>query len=396
MVDLKQWILGSRAVGVEFELSGDEIRWRAKVLRFRNGNIEQGSGYSSENSSFDKLKLPRSPLVLLVNGKNVIAKKVPLADDFSMLSRVIPASRQKEFVYQLYPIDEKYAWIVLVLKVDLDRLLELVQSSRCFIEGIWLGMLAVETIFPVIESIPSRLYAGSCTLQVEANHLVDVVNEGGQAIYSLKGGESIASEHIPAYTAAILYFSQIGPGILYRYFPVYRSNSFKYHRIFKLLAVSTLLLVSCILFVNNLVGNKRSEELEKYKKQIGMNQNLLVVMDSLERKQQEYNNYILSKGLTEESYFAYYIDRVAGLVPEGMRLFSLQVNVPKRKVKEGEIIEYRQRDLLIKGITPSAGEVDLFLKKLQAEKWVTRINYHDYSAREGRGMFTINLEFNKD
>ena len=219
MVDLKQWILGSRAVGGEFELSGEEIRWRAKVLRFRNGNIEQGPGYSSENSSFDKLNLPRSPLVLLVNGKNVIAKKVPFSDDFSMLSRVIPASRQKEFVYQLYPIDEKYAWIVLVLKTDLDRLLEILKSSRCFVEGIWLGMLTIETILPVIESISSRLYAGSYTLQVEANHLVDVVHEGGEAVYSLKGGERVDSGYIPAYTAAVLYFSQAGSGILYHYYP---------------------------------------------------------------------------------------------------------------------------------------------------------------------------------
>ena len=383
-------------MGVEFELSGEEICWKAKVLRFRNGNIEQGPGFSSENSSFDKLKLPHSPLVFLVNGKNVIVNKVPFSDDFSMLSRVIPASRQKEFVYQLYPIDEKYVWIVLVLKTDLDRLLEFVKSSRCYVEGIWLGMLAIETILPAIESISSRLYAGNYTLHVEASHLIDVVHENGEAVYLLKGGDRIVSGYIPAYTAAVLYFSQVGSGILYHYYPSCKSDSFKFYRGFKLLLASSILLVSSVLLVNNQVADKRRMELERYQKQIGTNQNLLVVMDSLENKKQEYGNYISSKGLTEGSYFAYYIDRVAGLVPSGIRLFSLQVNIPKRKVKEGELIEYRQGDLLIKGITPSAGEVDLFLKKLQAEKWVARINYHDYSVREGHNMFTINLEFNRD
>lgn len=346
-------------IGLEVELSGKEARWKGIKLRLRGDNISHDECYTPEIGTLQAIPLKRMPVVLAFTGENVIVKRVQAADEFTMLSRLMPVSRQEDFFYQIDPAGEDgYCRAVLIRKADIEQVLEALRPSGCFIVDITPGESAID-----------------------------------RAAHFLKTDEGIAPAFFTAYAAALSFFMDGDHSRFYRFFPRYRMNDYAYYRKFKFFLVGGSILLAGIFTINLIVSRSQNDKLTRYMKQAGTTRALLEEMDRINAKRAEYAGYIVEKGLGEESRHAFYCDRIACLTPDGIRLTRLEIETPGRKIKENEEIQYRERTILISGTASSPVDVDQFMKEMLKEEWVEKIVHHDYSTVEGKNLFHVELRF---
>jgi hypothetical protein len=337
------------------ELSGEGERWKGIRLHLRGENILPDEYYTPETGTLQTLPLKNMPVVLALTGENVIVKEVREADEFTMLSRVMPISRQEEFFYRIDPAGDGYRRVVLARKADIEALLEALRPSGCFIVDVIPGVVAIERVVTLLE--PEN---------------------------------PVTPAFLPAYAAALSFFMEEDRSPFYRFFPRYKANSHAYHRKFRFLLAGGAIVMAGLFTANLALSRSWKGKLERYIERAGTSQGLLEEVDRVTAKSKEYAGYIAEKGLSEGSRHAFYCDRIACLTLDGMRFTRLEIE-PPRKVKENEEIRYTENTILLSGVASSPVEVDRFMKDILDEKWVERIVHHDYSTGERGNLFHIEI-----
>jgi Tfp pilus assembly protein PilN len=346
-------------IGLEVNITGKERRWKGVMLRLQGDRIFIDRYYAPETDTPRSIPLKKCPVVLALTGENVITKKVREADEFTMLSRVIPISRQEEFFYRIDPAEEGYRRVLLVRKRDIEQLLDVLRPTRCFIEEILSGEIVDERVVELLEP-----------------------------------DETVVPGFLPAYAAALSFFMREEEVSFYHFFPRYKGNSHAYYRKFKVLFAGTLLLLSILFAINHGISRAQNRKLERYIEQAGANRTLVEELDKIIARCKECSVFIAEKRLGEGSYHAFYCDRIARLTPDKTRLTRLEINPPGRKIKEDEEISYQERTILISGVTSTPTDVDRFMKALLNEPWVEKIARHDYTTGENGNLFHIEIQYN--
>ena len=97
-------------------------------------------------------------------------------------------------------------------------------------------------------------------------------------------------------------------------------------------------------------------------------------------------------GILKNAFLSYYVQEIAGSIPNEIILNSLVVNPNNKKIKNFEKIIFETNTILIEGDSKSSIPLNDWVKNLKKQDWLLKIEILDYNIkRKESGEFILKL-----
>lgn len=355
-------------------------------FRNRNNKLE----LIATGTSLEKPELPASllknkvPLVLVINGRGVIVKKISLTETAEqkpeeVIHRNLPAVNLDDFFAQLYRQSDQSAFIALCRKEQVNQILAGLIHAKYEIADVLLGAPAIIGLQPLwrnFNTLPASLHRAELSnnlldtlgaLPAEPVGPVKIESLQFEAVYTLgfAGGLSYLLRRRIADNC---------PGGLQDFYARHtEKNKF---RILTLVVVGIafVLAIGNVLFYTTYFdrNNKLETELSVY-------QGKYEQVNQLLENYQQNKALIENAGILNRNRLSEYADRIGKTLPDDVVLCDLYFN-PRRDSGESEdsLITFSNKSLILKGNCSKSFIVNEWINVLKMQKFIKQVNLEKF------------------
>jgi Tfp pilus assembly protein PilN len=398
------------ATGVEIVLLPDGAIDINVVVLKRNKSILSSEKQLQNISNFSELAKnidAKLPIVLIVNGKGIIHRKVSYSDNdtpTTLLNKVLPNANVNEFYIQQETINTSQTFVSVVrASVINDLIAEFEKNNLPNIVGCLLGPFVVNTLLPLIDTniITNELLTFSnYQLQIRENKISDVlisdVNFNTNEIHV--GDKPVPSKLLIAFGAALFYFIGNDKGISNSQLIDNIKEEYKQKQKFYFLGWTLLVTTLSILIINYLVFNHYWTKNNELNTQLVLNQSALQKYNALKIDFSQKKDFLEQNGLLENSKTSYYVDQLAASLPNSIQWTDVNFYPLKKKEADDETNSFLFENKIIR-ITGNCNhntELNDWMKDIKKKSWITSVellNYKQDDAKED-GLFLIEIKLN--
>ena len=128
-------------------------------------------------------------------------------------------------------------------------------------------------------------------------------------------------------------------------------------------------------------------------------QGIATMQNELNLLQSDLNvkrQFIQQNNVPANFAFAFYADRLAAYVSEGIELSELSVCPVINKVKEDKVILFQSNVLRVVGTAPNSAAFSEFLEKINKSTWVNKLKkqVYIYNKENDNADFEIEIQLN--
>jgi Tfp pilus assembly protein PilN len=407
---LENIISGKLAAGIEVVLLSDgshEIN--LVILKKEKSTLvaEQQRLGIKNVAELSGLILPKTPIILLLNGKGIIHKKVTITDndtDTTLISKVFPNANVNEFNIQRTYINPSQAFISLIRKELLDKVIDefkinnLTAIYQCF-----LGPFTINHLLPIINERlidNEQLSIGNYQLQIREQQITDItiVESKSDLFPILIGMDNVPQKLVLAFAGAFSYFVGNLKGVGDSATINYLAEEVKQRQKFEFRAMVLLVTTFIVLTVNYIIFNYYWNKSNELSPQLTQNEASLKQYAFLKKEYEQKKILLETNGLLENSRTSYYADRITSDMPSSILLTEMNVHPLKKKKanEEREGFFFETKTITISGKSKQSTELNNWMKELKKKDWieqVTLVNYKQESEKDN-GLFLIELKLN--
>jgi hypothetical protein len=392
---------GRKVAGVHFTILEDEF-WQAEVIILEQKRklihtIKQSKGISSLDV-FSSLVPTGIPLCISVDGKGVIHRVVHFQKEASPVLHIFPNANPADFIEQIQPIDNEHSFVSVIRSETLEKLVTNFSQRGYFIYQVCLGPFALNFVWHLLDlnkpelMIKSYIIAQSTGIiqSIDISENSELTNES----YRL-ADELLDADQILPYSSAISFFSDGEAGFE---FPEIKNingkNEFLYSRFFKIGGIGIIGFLFIALLINFLLFDHYSRLFNASSLQYKSGLELISKMEELGRQVNLKEKIIEDNGLSENSHFSFYADRLAAVLPSQITLKRMEINPMPSKPKQDKELVFKHHCIRISGTCMMSIMLDTWLKILKKESWIRGIEILQYKQDNGQiqGEFIIQLE----
>lgn len=376
------FIRGNYAIGVQVSFRGNNQNCIYHIIC-----VKKSSGKVSitkqiiEIESLEELVkyIPKNtPVVICIDGKNLIHKFIPEDVGEKGLDFVLPNAKKDDFYVQTSLINDG-SYISVIRKAVVDDILEKFNQISIIPALVYFG--------PFILSYTTFLFNEHVNIKSEfwefsASNQGVVYNQQGsfEGGFNFMNGENIREFCLPAYSLAVAYLADIDvPEIE---ISSHLKEEFQFKRAVWLGGWFFLVLVFALLLINFLIYSNFNEKYQKINNLIQQNQSLLNRNDELKKSYTEKRRFIERSGLTETSRLSYYADRIARIVPDSLQFTSIQIAPINDKIRSDKPIVFEETVILISGKCSNSRYFNVWKDLLKEENWVETIQINQFGQEE--------------
>jgi Tfp pilus assembly protein PilN len=387
-------------VAVEVVFGTAESREFQHVTVKRSGSkldIKQVGTAVESLAELKKQTGTQQPLVLVLNGKGIIHKKVNAkGNDAAMLNEVLPNAQLEDFGVQQY-FSDPHTFVSIVRKTVLDTILQ---------ECTALGFRVVEVVLGAfsLSSIKSFVAPNEDELHI-AQHQLSFSN-GLPETYATseikqQGNYKIDQEELPA-----IVMTAFAAGFEHLFLPSAKSTvdhaalvvnrkEQKQKKIFELAGWSVLIFFFSLLLANLFVNEHYTEKQNTLNQELGENENKLAQLSSLKEQVNKKAAFIESSGLRQSTKLSWYSDQIALSVPQRIQLTNMELSPLMQKIKEKEQINFNSNVIRLSGVAEQSTILNDWIKTLKNNEWVSDvdINYNRTNT-SSPGKFQLKIKMN--
>jgi len=392
------FIKGKKAGGLVYKiLPNGNISFSIVIAKLEKGNISIESGQTNIDDPKDVLKFIGSqiPLVILVDGKGVIHRKVEKSDGPEWLRTVLPNANKEDFFVQHCEASENSVFVSIarkdLLKCITDELINLGLKPV----DLLLGPFCVEQIIPFLDIKNNELKIDEYKLIVEENKIIDYsANDNSEVQSEIRmGDENIEADKLLPFAAAFRYFFHLpilgnDENMLAKI-----KDDFLWGRFFKMAGLSALIFSFSLLLVNFLLFDHFNKNYQDVSAIFESNKVIIREADSLKISLQKRKAFMTKAGLLGQTKFSFFADRLASKMPSGINLNMLSFNPIVKKINESEKIGFAEQRIIIKGNSTDSYKINSWIKEIRTENWVKDVTLENYSQPPDRsyGQFELNV-----
>lgn len=381
----RQYLVKSEVFVVEacYEESG--LVYYYTYLKNKNNKLS----VNSTNSS-DKLEFPgevtknKTPLVLILNGKGVILKKVNLndenADSFETLIRNnLPAINVDDFYIQLYRQENSSCFISLCRRDLLDNITSQFSKANQDLANVFIGAPSILGLQPLWSKFNSLLL--TCQRIELTNGFLDVINsENTKEKEKIQIEDlTVSSDHALGLAGGLAYFTQRSltennNSVLDDFQVKHReTNQFRFLTMM-VVAIAFVLAITNVFFYTSYFdkNNKLDTELAVY-------QGKYEQINQLLNDYQENKDLIEDAGVLSKNKLSEYADRIGKTLPDEVVLSELYFN-PKEEKDESEdsLMTFSNKELILRGNCEKSFIVNEWLSVLKMQKFIKEVNLEKF------------------
>lgn len=350
--------------------------------------------YSQEGlTSFDEIdvKPEKYPTILCIQGLGLVQRM--MNGSYADIKQNIPNINTDEYLIELDETNQDEKLVALCRKEQVESILGEDIFQRIPLHGVSLGFIGISKylqLFP--NEVNSFVFEGN-TIHVKDNRILEIQkNKTETAPDYLFAGKKRKASEILALAAGLTYFT----GKTWNTFqmPVIkekikeytaaRLSSFILYYLGAFMFV--LLLVNFLLFDHY---NSKRNQLEIESRGIATLENEINLLQADLRVKRQF---IQQNNVPENFAFAFYADRLASYVPEGIGFTELSVCPVINKVKEDKVIGFQCNTLRVIGNATNSTPFSLFLEKINKSSWVKKLDKQVYNYNNANDNADFELE----
>lgn len=386
-------INGNKAAGVHCFINTDgSVVYDVVIVKAQSNNkhivIKNKQLFSVEEVVKATQKLP---ILVSLDGKGILHKKTRIFEESDYIGQVFPGISINQFCIQEYRSGFGEIFLSVCRSDQLELILSDFQKSGVFIVNVLLGPFSLESI-----EIENGFYSGRNSITFTEGRVTGI-ERSNEEPQSLTFSQSVLmGDSVIAYSNAVSYFNAISnikiSGI--------EINSLKknyiFEKSFRLGTAVSLLLIFVILAINFYYFNffkKQQEELDfklKYSSELSRK------LENLGAEYQLKEQLIKKSGILDKTRVSFYLDQLLQIMPNNIKLRSINYQPIGHKVKENEEIGYETKIITILGVAESGVAVNNWLRSITSLSWVIANSLEKYSQEEFNvpGEFEIIITIN--
>lgn len=380
----KKYHIKNEVCALEVQYNDSQITYNYVILKNTGKKLE----IVQKGSLKDDLELPKQvlklklPLVLVLNGKGVIVKKVNVLEGEFELKRLIedniPALNLNDLMVQVYMQSDNTAFVCFCRKDIVNGLINELVKSKYDVVNVLIGassILGMKPFWNDLNCIPSTLQLIELRNgQIES--LIPITKE----VSSIKIGDLILDkENTLAFSAGVSYLTQrkIVQNADKSFDKIYNDhidrNKLKVLTLL-LVAMAFLMAVTNVIFYTNYFdkNNKLEAELGVYQSKHDQINQLLSAYESKK-------SLIENAGLLNKNKLSEYADKIGECLPQEVILNQLYFNPLKESESKDSLIEFKAKHLTIKGNCNKSLIINDWLNVLKMQDFVKEVNLQKFT-----------------
>jgi Tfp pilus assembly protein PilN len=343
------------------------------------------------------------PIIIIINGKGVIHRKVDVHENDSstmLLNKILPNASANEFVIQKTVLNSTQAFISVIRLNSLTEILnQLITNKMTSIAGCSLGPFAINDLLPLISTDAinnENIVIGNYQLQVREQQITEIntatLSDNKNIVV---GNESIPEKSLIAFATALSYFTGNDNGILNSIQVNNLKEEFYQKQKFEVRGWAVLAVTFLILMINYFVFNNYWSKNNAMNAQLTLTQSALQRYEKLKTEFAQKKEFLEQNGLLDHSRTSYYADQLAGNLPASIQWTGLNIHPLKKKKAsdETETLFFENKLISISGNCQRSTDLNDWMKEIKKQTWVKDVTLVDYKQENAKedGVFLMEI-----
>lgn len=388
----KKHLVKSEICAVEACFNDEGVMYYYTHLKNKNNKLD----LSETGSCINVPELPKAieknkvPLLLIVNGKGVILKKINTGEDSQtdaaeLIRQNLPAINADEFYIQLYKQNDTSAFIALCRKEQVDQELSRLKNKKYDIAGVLLGAPAIIGLQPLwanYNTIATSLHSAELT-----NGFLDVLslNKNAENETLKIEGLMLPSQHTLGFAGGFSYLLQrkIAENINIEITHIASQHNEKNK--LRFLMISIVVLAFTLAIVNVLFYTSYFDKNNKLETELSVYQGKYEQINKLLNDYQKNKSLIENAGVLNKNKLSEYGDKIGKTLPDEVVLSELYFN-PKKDNDENEdsLVTFDTKHLVLKGNCSKSFIVNEWVNVLKMQKFIKDVSLERFTySNEG-------------
>jgi hypothetical protein len=370
-------------------------------LRLKKGIVtilqqEQSTSLAALPALLEK----RTPVVLVVEGKGVLHRKVKGATEGStegLVQEIFPNIKADDLFIQRYAGHDDTAFISVARRQLILDLLEALSGHGIAVADVSFGPFIASSLFSIVGTENDHFVLDDAVLHVQDGAIVEMVSGGGSAGNFRFGEDEVSASTVVAYAAALNFFTHVCQldkvgqwnDIIHA-----RRKHWENDVIFKNASVAVAVFFFAVLFLNAAFYFQLFTQNQALSDDHGVNIKVVKELSALKTEVERNQTVITTAGWMRKVPVWFYADRLAATIPEGIRLTELDIYPLDEKVereKHRKVFEYTK--ISVSGICAKPVILNEWLRAVRKIQWVGKIadQTYNYKEREKNGYFNFSI-----
>lgn len=382
----KKYFVKSEVCAVEVCYADQGTKYHCTTLRGKNNKLE----VIQTQSIHDSLVLPDSisknkiPLVIILNGKGIIIKKITLGEnseeDFKVIIKQnLPAIRIDDFYAQIFKQGDHSAFISLCRKEQVNNVIVDLKNKKHDLAAILIGapsVIGLQPLWSNFNALETSLHLIELT-----NGVVDTIStQDSTQIKTIKIDDlAFGSEYTLGFAGGLSYLMQR---------PIAENNSETLSFIedrhieknkFRFLMISAVVVAFTVAIVNVLFYTSYFDKNNKLETELSVYQGKYEQINQLLSDYQKNKGLIENAGVLNRNKLSEYADKIGKTLPDEVILSDLYFN-PKKDDDENadSLVKFENKILVLKGNCSKSFIVNEWINVLKMQNFIKAISLEKF------------------
>lgn len=396
----RSYLIKSSVCSVEYISTEQGCDMFYAVLQSKKNALELiEKGYSTDVATVTAvIAKQKAPLVISINGKGVILKKIIFSENDSLeLNNLVrqhfPSLNTTDFYIQFYKNTNNTGHLAICRKEMLDDILKQFATTKTEIVNVFIGPL-VSNALSLLTASYNRISSSLFQLNLvngEVNEIVPVNVDTEEELVFDK--VKVPSAQLISFAAGFSYLTLQNPydsdnaELTGFYSKHLESNKIRYTVAVMVIIIFVISGVNSFFFFQKFEENTKLEvELNLYESK---NSQITQLLENYQKKK----NLIEQSGIFENKKVSVYADKLASTLPQEILLRELYFN-PENETEEDSLVSFRSNELIIKGNCNKSLLLNEWVNVLKSQAFVKTINLESfiYNSEGHLPNFVLKLE----
>lgn len=394
----KRFLTKSTVCGLEIILNDSGYVVYYSVLKKQNNKLQIAESGKAEsiNQIPKSIIKDKTPIVLLINGKGVITKKV-IVNSNEEISNVefiqdnFPAILVNEFNIQAHLQPNNTCFVSLIRTTSLERIIEEFKTLKVELADVIIGPAGLASILKLI---------GGFNLVNSNLHSYRLLNECIEDIDPLNNNSSnITIENLSLSNTQLLSFA-IGFGYLTNqnnHLQLINEQPYKERHLeeqkFKFALYSLITLAFLICLINFFVFSNYFSMTNKLQTELDVYQGKYEQVNSLLENYEKKKVLIEKTGLLENDFISKFADKIALTIPEEVIISEMFFNPPNTN-EEDSLAAFVKNQLIIKGNCNKSLLINEWVNILKSQSFIKQVSLETFlfKTESNQPNFELRIE----
>lgn len=388
----------SKVIGLHCSLnSGSEPEFTSVII-FRKKGILEIETLSCFKCDFGKLNenLPSGlPIVLSIDGKGILHKKVNSDNNHEVLKNAMPGSNKEDFMIDFIHGHGNENCFSIARREYLDEIVGKLNTSGLYIIDIYINPLRVAQLKILFNEFPSFFISGVYEIHSDDGKINGYnkhdPKESSELKYSFDGYELESRYLLPFYNA-IKFFSgekneNLPEGIKHQRSEFHAKRRLAFGGISSLVIIFIILVLNYNLFTN-LSGKK--EQLDQI---LINNKELIANIAQLKEEVIWKEKFISQSGINQNRSLSYICDNIGASIPKSISLDKLELHPFESKISPNKEILFQTNILRISGTAATSSALNEWIIRLKELKWANTVIVKNFLQTDNSNApaFTVEI-----